>query len=103
MELALFILVLAAFVALVMPSIVGVLLDPERFKERPTPPSLAPPKERNRFGLPNWVLMPRLRRDRPSQPSPEPTGRSADPRSSVGKPGAIASLSVRRKRPTSRR
>jgi hypothetical protein len=115
-ELALVVLAVATFAALVIPSLVGVFLDPHGFKDRPMPPSLAPPKARNRFGLPNWVLIPRLRKGRSSQPqhqpspySPErsapslPIGRPqtpelfGDPQPSADKPGVVASLPVRRK------
>jgi hypothetical protein len=115
-ELALVVLVVATFAALVVPSLVGVFLDPGGFKDRPTPPSLAPRKERNRFGLPNWLLMPHLRKDRSSQiqhqPSPYGRERSApslpvarpqtpesfgDPRPSADKPVVVAPLPVRRK------
>jgi hypothetical protein len=115
-ELALVVLVVATFAALVVPSLVGVFLDPGGFKDRPTPPSLAPRKERNRFGLPNWLLMPHRRKDRSSQiqhpPSPYGREQSApslpvtrpqtpesfdDPRPSADKPVVVAPLPVRRK------
>jgi hypothetical protein len=62
--LALIVLIAAAFAAMVLPSLLGVLIDPDRVNERPTPPSLVPPKERGRFSLPNWVVMPRSRKSR---------------------------------------
>jgi hypothetical protein len=115
-ELALVILVVTAFAALVVPSLVGVLIDPKRFKERPTPPSLAPPTDRGRLRLPGWVITPRLRKGRPSQPQHQPPAynsvqsapslhfaRRRDPRASgdlqpsADNPGGVASLPVRRK------
>jgi hypothetical protein len=113
-EVALVVLIVATFAALVVPSFLGVLIDPSKFKERPTPPSLARPMERNRLGLPNWLLMPRLRKGPSSQPQPSPNSpersapslqlarrrkpeTSGDVQPSVDKPAVVASLPVRRK------
>jgi hypothetical protein len=116
MELALFVLIVATFAALILPSFLGVFLDPEQFKGRPVPSSFAPFRERCRFGLPNWLLRPRLQKVCSSQPqhqaSPDTPGRStfslpiarlqtpesfSVPRTTADKRESVASLSVRRK------
>jgi hypothetical protein len=44
MELALFVLIVATSAALILPSFLGVFLDPEQFKGRPVPSRFAPYK-----------------------------------------------------------
>src|SRR5215210_2462427 len=90
-ELLLIILVVTAFAALIIPSFVGAFIEPHRFKDRPTPPSLAAPKEHGRFGLPNSLLLPSLRTGRPSQPPHQPLS---------GRPGLSAPSSQLARRRT---
>jgi hypothetical protein len=71
-EFGLFLVVGIAFAVLIIPALVGVIINPGRFRERPTPPSLATANERKRSGLPKWVLTPHLRKGRPSQSQPSP-------------------------------